>query len=384
MSELILTMNQVVPNPPSTGGVSLYAKTDGKLYSQNALGVETLVGSGSGGSGATTFIQLTDAPQSYANANGKYVTVNSTGTGLVFSSPPTQSFINLSDAPHAYGTAGQLVAIDSAGTGLTFVNASSGSATFTGLTDVPHTYGTAGQYVVINSTADGLTFTNAPSGGSSSFITLTDAPHVYGTAGQVVTVNSTGNGLIFSTPFGGSFTTLTDAPHSYTGKAGYTVQVNSTATGLTLVKVTSGGATTFTSLTDAPQSYLGYANNVVAVNSTASGLTFTTVPLKFEFTITFGASNPSTISNLPNGWSSSIAGSVVTITHNVGTPPAGIAYFGLNTISPGTQVWRYRLPSAVNELNYPSTSVGTQFSFTVSTSVVACDSNGTARVVVNF
>ena len=56
--------------------------------------------------------------------------------------------LGLSDTPVAYGTAGQVIAVDSAGTGLEFVNAAVGGAggasTILDLTDTPSTYGGAG------------------------------------------------------------------------------------------------------------------------------------------------------------------------------------------------------------------------------------------------
>ena len=70
-----------------SGGIS-EAPVDGKTYGRKDAGwTEIVSGSGgSSGSGVSTFLELTDTPSSYSGQAGKVVTVNSEGTGLVFTS----------------------------------------------------------------------------------------------------------------------------------------------------------------------------------------------------------------------------------------------------------------------------------------------------------
>lgn len=158
--------------------------------------------------------------------------------------------------------------------------------------------------------------------------------------------------------------------------------------------VASGGSTgssTFIGLTDVPASYAGMAGKVAAVNSAENGLVFIDPPSgggtgdvqKFEFIINFGASNPASITGLPTGWASSISSADVTIVHTTGKPPVSIHYYGLGTLN-GQPTWRYRLPSAANEMVVPDANKNSEFTFRINTSVAAADSNSQARIVVLF
>jgi hypothetical protein len=78
-----------------------------------------------GGSGASSFLALTDTPDSYAGSGGFNVTVNVGETALVFTPPPTliDEFIELTDVPGTYaGSGGLAVAVNLAETGLEFVS----------------------------------------------------------------------------------------------------------------------------------------------------------------------------------------------------------------------------------------------------------------------
>lgn len=152
-----------------------------------------------------------------------------------------------------------------------------------------------------------------------------------------------------------------------------------------------GGATSFTALTDVPAAYTGMAGKVVAVNANENGLVFIDPPQgggngdvqKFEFVINFGASNPQSLSGLPAGWNSSISSADVTIVHTVGRPPISIHYYGLGNLN-GQPTWRYRVPSAANEMIVPDGTKNSEFTFRINTSVAAADANGFARIVVLF
>ena len=101
------------------------------------------------------------------------------------------------------------------------------------------------------------------------------------------------------------------------------------------------------------------------------------------FTLSFSGSTPSSTpsADFPAGWTYSVSGSDVTITHDMGKPLQTIAYWGVFT-SGGVQ--RYRLPSASNEVTIPLANANSQFTFRVSTAVAGADTDGSARVVMTF
>ncbi|WP_448191261.1 hypothetical protein [Azospirillum sp. sgz301742] len=78
-------------------------------------------GGGGGGGGATTFTGLTDTPASYSGAANKLVAVNGAGTALTFITAPAGNFIGLTDTPASYsGQGGKSVRVKSDATGLEF------------------------------------------------------------------------------------------------------------------------------------------------------------------------------------------------------------------------------------------------------------------------
>ena len=94
---------------------------------------------------------------------GIEVTYDDAGNMLHFA-VDEQSFAGLTDTPNAFTSqGGKFVAVNSGATALEFVDAPSGggSTTFAGLTDTPAAFGTAGQIVKVNSGADGLVFDDA-------------------------------------------------------------------------------------------------------------------------------------------------------------------------------------------------------------------------------
>ena len=152
-----------------------------------------------------------------------------------------------------------------------------------------------------------------------------------------------------------------------------------------------GGGSVFTSLVDCPSDYIGNAGKVVTVNNTETGLIFTTSSggngtgnvSKYEFMVIFTGTNPTSITGLPIDWSYTITSADITITHSVGVAPISIHYFGLNTVG-SEQLWRYRLPTAANELTISNSNITTQFTFRLNTSVASADASGQAKVIVNF
>jgi hypothetical protein len=74
MAEILFTDNASSPNPPASNQVSLYAKTDGNLYSQNPAGVERLVTAGSAITQLTGDITATGPGTTVATISNNVVT----------------------------------------------------------------------------------------------------------------------------------------------------------------------------------------------------------------------------------------------------------------------------------------------------------------------
>ena len=116
-----------------------------------------------------------------------------------------------------------------------------------------------------------------------------------------------------------------------------------------------------------------------ALTATAGGAS-PNAALFYELTVKFTGSTPGSVSGLPSGWSASISGSDITVTHTVGKAIKSIQYWGYS----GGSLERYRLPSASNEASIPYANRTTQFTFRITTAVAGADTDGTARVVMGF
>ena len=202
---------------------------------------------------------------------------------------------------------------------------------------------------------------------------------------------------------GGGITALTgDVTASGTGSVAATLA--SVGTAGTYTKVTTdakGRVTSGTTLSsgDLPTHSHAFASQITGVSITSpsngqllqfNGTNWVNATVSgsgnaqcFDFIVNFdGSGNPSSTSNLPSGWSTSISGAEVTVTHNVGMPPKSITYFGLNTDS--GSVWRYRLPTAANEAKYNDATKNTQFIVTVTTSITGASLSSSAKVNIFY
>lgn len=101
----------------------------------------------------------------------------------------------------------------------------------------------------------------------------------------------------------------------------------------------------------------------------------------YEFTVTYSGSSPSTVSNLPSGWSASISSNDVTITHTTGKEIKDVTYWGYTA---ATDLWHARYPTASSELTLADGTKTSAFKIRISNTVVACDTGGTARIVCFF
>ena len=104
---------------------------------------------------ANTFLGLADTPGNYGMCSaGEVVIVNETNNGLKFGHIGIQ---DLSDVSGNFGSANQILKVNSEGTHLVFAN-NEPVGTFESLSNTPASLGTAGQIIKVNSNADGLEF----------------------------------------------------------------------------------------------------------------------------------------------------------------------------------------------------------------------------------
>lgn len=155
-------------------------------------------------------------------------------------------------------------------------------------------------------------------------------------------------------------------------------------TGATGVSGATGtrGATGVVGVTGAtgPQGVTGATGPVGATGVT--GATGPAAPdTMYTFNIDYTGSAPTSVYNLPSGWSYSIASNDITITHTVGKEVNDVTYWGYTS---GTDLWHARYPTAANELTIADSTKTTAFTIRVSNTVVGCDAGGLARVVCFF
>ncbi len=99
------------------------------------------------------------------------------------------------------------------------------------------------------------------------------------------------------------------------------------------------------------------------------------------FTVNYSGSSPSSVTNLPVGWSASISANDVTITHTVGKQINDVTYWGYSS---ALTAWRARYPTAANELTVADATKNSTFTIRISNTVVGADSGGAARIVCFF
>ena len=138
-----------------------------------------------------------------SNNNGTYTWVPQAGGG--FTLTVQDEGTGLTTGATTLNFVGDGVVASGTGATKTITIAGGAATTSLQLTDTPSSYGTAGQVLRVNSGADGLEFaTVSGGGGASAFIDLTDTPGALGSAGQILQVNSGGTALEFATASGGS------------------------------------------------------------------------------------------------------------------------------------------------------------------------------------
>ena len=123
----------------------------------------------------------------------------------------------------------------------------------------------------------------------------------------------------------------------------------------------------------------------ITTNATTDTITFAAAggggggSSSYTFTVNYavGGTSIQSITNLPAGWSSSINGSNVTITHTASGQPMGISFYGLDkSASPDT--WKYGYPTSTYPVTFPDTGAGevistTEFTLNVGTSATGAN-----------
>lgn len=101
----------------------------------------------------------------------------------------------------------------------------------------------------------------------------------------------------------------------------------------------------------------------------------------YQFTVNFdGSGNVSSVTGLPSGWSSSVTGNNITVTHTAGVMVKNISYWG----SDPTNGWQLRFPTSGYQATVPSGFETTRFKINVNSTTTGADPNGSAKVNVIF
>lgn len=154
--------------------------------------------------GSFSLDSLTDVDMTGFNSGVQNVLVNTPGSSILIPSSlaalTAKSFLNLTDTPNSYGSAGQIVAINGTGDGLVFVAPSAGATTLLQLNDTPGAYGAPGQALVVNPLGDGTIWASIAGSGATTFLGLSDTPNAFTGAGKkLLAVNQAANAVEFIT-----------------------------------------------------------------------------------------------------------------------------------------------------------------------------------------
>lgn len=172
--------------PDDPAGTVRVVLSEPGLYIKSETGWEKV--------GVSTFLSLSDTPESYNGQKNKILAVSTDEKGITFIDLETgaKTFIELTDVPNSYDDqGGKYLRVKEDG-GIEFVD------------DIPSDYeNQAGKYLRVKTTEDGLEFADLETG-ALTFIELADVPESYaGNAGKYLRVNATADGLEFATIEGG-------------------------------------------------------------------------------------------------------------------------------------------------------------------------------------
>jgi hypothetical protein len=127
---------------------------------------------------------------------------------------------------------------------------------------------------------------------------------------------------------------------------------------------------------------IGNANAGLTTNGTSAAWSVGAMAQAYQFKVNYdGSGNVSATDNMPTGWSRTISGNVITITHTHGSAPRVITYLGYDS---STQEFKYRYPTGAYEMTVPEGTSTTQFKIQVNSSVTGSDTSGYALANVIF
>lgn len=127
---------------------------------------------------------------------------------------------------------------------------------------------------------------------------------------------------------------------------------------------------------------IGDANTGLTTDGTSAAWSAGAMAQAYQFKINYdGSGDVSATDNMPTGWSRTISGNVITITHTHGSAPRVITYLGYDS---STQEFKYRYPTGAYEMTVPEGTSTTQFKIQVNSSVTGSDTSGYALTNVIF
>ena len=127
---------------------------------------------------------------------------------------------------------------------------------------------------------------------------------------------------------------------------------------------------------------IGDANAGLTTDGTSAAWSAGAMAQAYQFRINYdGSGDVDTYANMPTGWTGSISGNIITVTHTHGSAPRVVAYLGYDA---STQEFKYRYPTGAYEMTVPSGTSTTQFKIQVNSSVTGSDTSGYALANVIF
>ena len=171
-------------------------------------------------------------------------------------------------------------------------------------------------------------------------------------------------------------------------KAGTNIDVTSGTNNLTVDLDCSFTASTAGQLVQTDSSSvltalaIGDVNAGLTTDGTSAAWSAGAMAQAYQFRINYdGSGDVSATDNMPTGWSRTISGNVITITHTHGSAPRVVTYLGYDA---STQEFKYRYPTGAYEMTVPSGTSTTQFKIQVNSSVTGSDTSGYALANVIF
>tara|TARA_B100000965_G_scaffold108489_1_gene89667 strand:+ start:3203 stop:4000 length:798 start_codon:yes stop_codon:yes gene_type:complete len=229
------------------------------------------------------------------------------------------------------------------------------------------------QYLVYNSTTEKFENKALSVGGA---VAITGATNL-GSGSGVFESASTHN-LQFKSIIGGAGITMSSDATSVT--------ITNDAVGVSVVEAGNNlgaGTGVFGSISGDPATMnfksLVAGSNITITNDTNTiTIANTNVIEVHTFKVNFdGAGNVSTTADLPAGWSTSIAGNVITVNHTIARNLKNVSYLGHDA---GTTAFQLRYPTSGFQATVPDTGSSTlsttQFKINVNSSVTGADLSG--------